>query len=194
LNDINIKIKRGDKIGIIGRTASGKSTFADVLMGLLCPDLGAIYVDDIELTKLNLHTWRKNITHVPQIVHIYDGTIKMNIAFGVNSEKICEKRLNAALEGAQLKDEVSRMLLGINSPCGEAGIKLSGGQKQRISICRAILRKPKILLLDEPTSALDNDNVNKFIDLIKSLSHKMTILIISHDNKILDICDTIINI
>ena len=185
ISNLNIKIQKNKITGFKGKSGNGKSTLFKLLLGFYNNQItqGEILFDDININIIEkTYFYEKIISFVGQEPVLFEGSIKDNL-YTINNNNKNDKSLSLINDFYDNNDKNN-----------DNNIKLSGGQKQRISICRAILRKPKILLLDEPTSALDNDNVNKFINLIKSLSHKMTILIISHDDKILDICDTIINI
>ncbi len=178
ITNLNIKIYKNKITGFKGKSGNGKSTLFKLLLGFYTIN-GEILFDDININNFDkTYFYEKLISFVGQEPVLFEGSIKDNLI--TNNTNNINKKILSLIE--DFYDE------------NDNNIKLSGGQKQRISICRAILRRPKILLLDEPTSALDNNNINKFIDLIKSLSKEMTILVISHDEKILDICDTIINI
>jgi ABC-type bacteriocin/lantibiotic exporter with double-glycine peptidase domain len=186
ISNLNIKIQKNKITGFKGKSGNGKSTLFKLLLGFYNNQItqGEILFDDININIIEkTYFYEKIISFVGQEPVLFEGSIKDNL-YTINNNNKNDKSLLLINDFYDNNDKNNN----------DNNIKLSGGQKQRISICRAILRKPKILLLDEPTSALDNDNINKFINLIKSLSHKMTILIISHDDKILDICDTIINI
>jgi ABC-type multidrug transport system fused ATPase/permease subunit len=192
ISNMNIKIRRNEITGFKGNSGIGKSTLFKLLLGFYNSQIknGEILFDNININNIDkTYFYQKLISFVGQEPVLFEGSIKDNLnSFDNNNDNDNdEKELILSLiddfydyKNDENDNDINR--------------KLSGGQKQRVSICRAILRKPKILLLDEPTSALDKDNINKFIKIIKTLSSKMTILIISHDEKILDICDRIINI
>ena len=150
---INIKLKQ--KIGIIGETGSGKSTFVDLLMGLLTPTKGKIYVDELELNNETLKSWQSKISHVPQNIFLINESILKNITFGINDDSFDEKRLSNSIKDAQLDNFIRELPDGLNTEIGENGINISGGQKQRIGIARALYKSKEILILDEATSALD---------------------------------------
>jgi ABC-type multidrug transport system fused ATPase/permease subunit len=187
ISNMNIEIRRNEITGFKGNSGIGKSTLFKLLLGFYNSQIknGEILFDNININNIDkTYFYQKLISFVGQEPVLFEGSIKDNLNSFDNDNDNDEKELILSLiddfYDYKNDDDINR--------------KLSGGQKQRVSICRAILRKPKILLLDEPTSALDKDNINKFIKIIKTLSSKMTILIISHDEKILDICDRIINI
>jgi len=184
ISNLNLFIPKNTITGFKGKSGNGKSTLFKLLLGFYNFQ-GEILFDDININNIDkTFFYEKLISFVGQEPVLFEGSINDNLIITTTTTTTDNNIKNNEL-----------LLSFINDFYNQTdNIKLSGGQKQRISICRAILRKPKILLLDEPTSALDNDNINKFIDIIKSLSKEMTILIISHDEKILDICDNIINI
>lgn len=184
-SNLNITIHKNKITGFKGKSGNGKSTLFKLLLGFYNNNQGNILFDGIDINNIDkTYFYDKLISFVGQEPVLFDGSIKDNLLTFNNDD------INQHSSILSLIDD----FYDYKNDDNNINIKLSGGQKQRISICRAILRRPKILLLDEPTSALDNDNINKFIYLIKSLSNSMTILIISHDNKILDICDNIIYI
>lgn len=194
LQSINVKIKRGEKIGIVGITGCGKSTFLDVLMGLLEPVAGCFLVDGVSITPKNNSSWQRHIAHVPQSVFLSDGSIAENIAFGLFPEKIDYKRLNLAVKLAQLDDYVRSLPDGLHTLVGERGVRLSGGQRQRIGIARALYKQADVLFLDEATSALDSDTERKIMDSIQSLDKAPTIFMVAHRISTLSSCDRIIEL
>ena len=191
---INLTIKKGSRIGIIGKTGSGKTTLVDIILGLLHPSEGHMLVDGKKMTPLNIRTWQKNIAHVPQSIFLIDATIAENIAFGIPSSEINYDRLNEVCNLAQLNDFVSKLLSGLNTKVGERGVQLSGGQRQRIGIARALYRQSDIIIFDEATSALDNETERAIIDTINHLSKDITILIIAHRVSTLKNCEKVIEI
>lgn len=182
LKNINLKINKGEKIGIIGTTGSGKSTFLDILMGLIPPSDGKMLVDSKEIYKNQgfLLNWRKIVSHVPQNIYLSDSSIAENIAFGIPKENIDITRLKKVLEIAQLKDFVSNTKEGINLIVGERGTKLSGGQCQRIGIARALYNKKEIIFLDEATSALDFKTEEMIINSLTKSNEEMTLIMVTH--------------
>ena len=198
LKNLNFKIYRGEKIGLIGKTGSGKSTFADIFMGLLPVSSGELVVDNLNINDskniLFLNRWRASIAHVPQEIFLIDASIAENIAFGISTNEIDFQFLNRILECTSLKNFVDNSSDGIMTSVGERGIKLSGGQKQRIGIARALYRKPDILVLDEATSSLDFQTENEIIQTINKLNKDLTILIIAHKYSAIKNCDRILKI
>lgn len=190
LKNINLKISKGSQIGIIGRSGAGKSTFVDLLLGLMEPQKGSISIDDTNLNE-NTKSWQKKIGYIPQDIYILDDSIKNNISFGTDEDKIDENLINKALRVSQLERFVFSLPEKENTIVGNRGVKLSGGERQRIAIARAIYNSPDILILDEATSALDIDNENKILKEIKENLYNKTKIIISHRNNTLKWCDVI---
>ena len=189
LNDLNLTIFKGEKIGIIGSSGSGKSTFVDLLMALYRPSKGDIKSDGISIFE-NSNNWQKNIGYVPQDIFLLDSTIKRNICFGILESEINEAKLNNAIDAAQLKDFINNLRYGVNTKIGERGVQISGGQRQRIGIARALYNNPSILILDEATSALDTKTEKEIINSVISLKDK-TVIMIAHRLTTLDDCNRI---
>ena len=190
LKNINLKINKGSQVGIIGRSGAGKSTFVDLILGLLKPQKGTIFIDDTNLNE-NTRSWQKKIGYIPQDIYILDDSIRNNISFGVDGDKIDKNLINKALKMSQLERFVSSLPEKENTVVGNRGVKLSGGERQRIAIARAIYNSPDILILDEATSALDIDNENKILKEMKEHLHNKTKIIISHRNNTVKWCDVI---
>ena len=198
LEGLNLRIKKGEIIGIIGKTGSGKSTLVDLIMGLINPNNGNLYIDGKNLYdnnfEENLLWWRKNISHIPQRIFLKDATIYENIAFGIEENKLDKARVKKAAKIANIKVFIEENLGGFDKFVGEKGIKLSGGQIQRIGIARALYKKSQLLILDEATSALDNETEKKIINALIKLEHKPTIIMIAHRKNTLLNCDRIIQL
>ena len=194
LNGINLKIVKGETIGITGPTGSGKSTALDVLMGLLYPSSGELLVDGIRISRENMVSWQKNIAHVPQEIFMTDGTIEENIAFGLAPENM---DLNLALWAAEVADLtgfLNSLPEGIKTRVGERGSWLSGGQRQRIGIARALYKKTQLLIFDEATSALDETTETRVVENINRLPHRPTILMVAHRHSSLKNCNRLVEI
>ena len=191
LKDINLTIKKGEKIGIIGESGSGKSTLVDLIMGLYKPTNGKIFVDNVELNEKNVKSWRKKIGYIPQDMYLFDGSIAENVAFG---EKVDEERIKEVLKMANLLDFLEKHHQGIYTRVGERGIKLSGGQKQRVLIARALYSNPEVLILDEATSALDTKTEEKIMKELYKTAKNKTMIIIAHRLSTLNECDRIVKI
>ena len=193
LNGVNLKINRGQTIGIMGESGSGKSTLVDLLVGLHRPQKGAIYIDGTQNLQLD-QSWRNSIGYVSQTIYLTDDTIKNNIAFGVPENMIDLSRINKLIEQTQLVKFINEQEFGINTMVGERGVQISGGQRQRIGIARALYHNPSILILDEATSALDSDTENEIMKSITNLKEDKTIIIIAHRLNTLTIADSVYSI
>jgi ABC-type bacteriocin/lantibiotic exporter with double-glycine peptidase domain len=192
INNQGITIEANTSIALVGSTGCGKTTFADILLGLLTPQSGEIYVDDIEINNANRKQWQKNLGYVPQSIYLTDDTIRNNIAFGVSSEKIDGSSIIQAAKLANIHDFVMNELENrYDTIIGERGIRLSGGQRQRIGIARAIYHDPSVLIFDEATNALDSLTENAIMDAIKNIRHKKTIIMIAHRITTAKHCDVI---
>ena len=193
LNDINLNIQKGDVIGIIGSSGSGKSTFIDLINGLLKPSMGEILVDGIDINK-EKNDWKKNIGYVGQDIFLIDDTIKKNIAFGIEESEIDIKMLNEALLSSKLNAFIDTLEYGLNTKVGDRGIQLSGGQKQRIAIARALYSNPGFLIFDEATASLDEETEREIMKSIYDLKGDKTIIMIAHRLGTLKNCDKIFEI
>ena len=188
LENASFVIPQGGYVGIIGPSGAGKTTFVDILLGLLPPAKGGIYVDGQDI-QTNLRGWQENLAYVPQSIYLIDATIKENVALGENIESIDDTKIEKVLRMAELYDFVTELPDGVNTMVGERGVKLSGGQRQRIGIARALYQNPEVLVLDEATSALDNATEKSITDTILKLKGQMTIISIAHRVSTLEDCD-----
>lgn len=194
LSAINININKGERIGFIGATGSGKSTLVDIIMGLLTPTAGSIIIDGEQLGMGNMKNWHSCISHVPQTIFLSDSTVAENIAFGVKTQDIDMGRVYEAARIAQISQTIEDLPEGYQTYVGERGVRLSGGQRQRIGLARAIYKKSSVLILDEATSALDVETENRVMDAIDSLPERVTMMIIAHRIRTLQNCDLIIEL
>jgi ATP-binding cassette subfamily B protein len=194
LEAINLKINKGSRIGIIGKTGSGKSTLIDLIMGLLHPSNGSIEIDGVTLDSKNLRGWQKQIAHVPQFIYLADVSIKENIAFGVQDDVIDFEKVKTCAQKAQLNELIESLPDNYDTKVGEKGVQLSGGQRQRIGIARALYKNAKIIIFDEATSALDDHTEKAIIKTINDLDPDLTILMIAHRVTTLKNCCTIIEV
>jgi len=198
LRGIDLEIRRGERIGIIGSTGSGKSTTLDLLMGLLKPTQGQVLVDGQDLHDPQrpdfLSAWRSTIAHVPQSIYLTDSSIAENIAFCLSTDQIDMKRVRVAAEQAQIARFIESSPDGYNTFVGERGIRLSGGQRQRIGIARALYKQASVLVFDEATSALDTDTEAAVMQAIEALSQTLTVLIIAHRLSTLERCDRVVEL
>lgn len=195
LDDISMHIRANSLIGIIGTTGSGKTTLIDIILGLLCPSSGKIYVDGIELDSFNIRGWQSSLGYVPQSIYLSDTTIAENIAFGVPKKNIDMDKVRRAACMAQISHFIENDLLNqYQTTVGERGVRLSGGQRQRLGIARALYRDPSVLIMDEATSALDNQTEKAVMEAIDELQGTRTIILIAHRLTTLNKCDSIFHI
>ena len=193
LNHVNLVVPKGKAVALIGPSGGGKTTTADIILGLLYPNKGEVLVDGININT-NMEGWRGQIGYIPQSIYLTDGSIKSNIALGVPDEEIDENRILKALEEAQLGDFVESLEQGINTEVGERGVRISGGQRQRIGIARALYRNPDILVFDEATSALDNETEKEVMKAIDGLHGNKTMIMIAHRLSTIENCDIVYKI
>ena len=179
LHDINLEIPKGKTVALIGPSGAGKTTLADIILGLLPPVSGVVRMDDKNIYE-NLRSWRQKLGYIPQSIYLSDDTIRNNVAFGIYEDQIDDDAIWKALEKAQLKDFVQGLEKGLDTYVGDRGVRLSGGQRQRIGIARALYHDPEILVLDEATSALDSSTEQAVMESIESLQGLKTMVIIAH--------------
>lgn len=188
LTGVSIVIKKGQAVGFIGPTGSGKSTLVDVILGLLTPESGKIEVDGVDIQK-DLRGWQDQIGYVAQAIYLTDDTLRRNIAFGLSDSDIDDIAVRRAINAAQLEDFIDGLPLGLETVVGERGIRLSGGQRQRIGIARALYHDPAVLVFDEATSALDVATEHEFMKAVQSLRGTKTVLIVAHRLSTVEQCD-----
>lgn len=189
LKDVNVSIPKNASVAFIGPSGAGKTTFVDLILGVLTPQKGVIKADGTDI-QTALRGWHEKIGYIPQTIYMLDDTIRNNIAFGAEGD-IEDEKIWEALKQAQLDGFVREMEHGLDTVIGEAGVRISGGQRQRIGIARALYRRPEILVLDEATSALDNETEAAVMEAIDSLQGKMTMLIIAHRLSTIRNCDIV---
>lgn len=195
LRDIDFVIQGKKTVGIIGTTGAGKTTFVDLLLGLLVPQSGNFRVNDLVVSSDLLPSWRKQIGYVPQEIFLLDDTVENNIAYGVEPGEVDRAAVIRASKLARIHETIAGSLeKGYETVVGERGVKLSGGQKQRLGIARALYHNPDVLIFDEGTSALDNATENTLMQGIRSLAGKKTIIMIAHRLTTLQFCDLIIEL
>ena len=188
--DAHMEVPKGKSVGIIGASGAGKSTIVDVLLGLLHAQEGTITCDGVDIFK-NYESWLAQIGYIPQAIYLIDESIRDNIAFGIDADKIDDKRIWEVLAEAQLKEFVEELPDGLDTTIGDRGVRLSGGQRQRIGIARALYNDPEILVFDEATSALDNDTEAAVMEAVNSFHGKKTMIIIAHRLNTIEKCDII---
>ena len=186
----HMEVPKGKSVGIMGTSGAGKSTIVDVLLGLLHAQSGTITCDGVDIFK-NYESWLAQIGYIPQSIYLIDESIRDNIAFGIDADKIDEERIWKVLEEAQLKEFVEELPEGLDTTIGDRGVRLSGGQRQRIGIARALYNDPEILVFDEATSALDNDTEAAVMEAVNSFHGKKTMVIIAHRLNTIEKCDII---
>ena len=194
LKNIDLEIKKGSKVGIKGATGSGKSTLGNIIIGLLDPTEGQLFIDDILISSQNKFAWQKNVSLIPQNVFMDDSTIAENIAIGIESKDINLEKVKNAAKQAHIHDFIVSTTDQYNEKVGERGIRLSGGQRQRIGIARALYREAKIILFDEATNQLDTDTESLIMKSISNLDKEVTVLFIAHRLSTLENCDQIIDL
>lgn len=193
INGLSLEIQKGESVAFIGSSGTGKTTLADIILGLLKPQTGSIMVDDTDVFMIP-HTWHSMIGYVPQSVFLIDDTIRANVAFGIDSRDISDSEVWNALYQAQLSSFVKSLPNGLDTVVGERGIKFSGGQRQRIALARALYGNPEILILDEATSALDGETEAAVMESIEALQGHKTLIIIAHRLSTIKKCDRIFEI
>ena len=179
LKDTGITIQKGECVALVGKSGAGKTTLADILLGLLKPESGSVCMDGTNIFAIP-YAWSKIIGYVPQTVYLIDDTIRNNVAFGIETEEVDDVKIWNALEKAQLKEFIEALPEELDTIIGERGVKFSGGQRQRIAIARALYHDPAIMVFDEATAALDGETENAVMDAINRLRGEKTLIIIAH--------------
>ena len=190
IDNASLFVKKGQTVGIVGKTGAGKSTLMQILIGLLKPNSGNVFFEDKNISA-DLKGWQQKISYVSQSIFLFDETLKTNITFENDTTKINKENLEKAIEIAELKNKILSLPKGLDENVGTDGIKLSGGEKQRIALARAIYKNKLIIFLDEFTSALDIDTENKIISNINNSFKDKTLIIIAHRKNIIDKCDVV---
>lgn len=188
--DAHMEVKKGQSVGIMGPSGAGKSTIVDILLGLLHAQEGTITCDGRDIFE-NYPSWLARIGYIPQSIYLIDESIRDNIAFGIDADRIDDKRIWEVLEEAQLKSFVEELPDGLNTTIGDRGVRISGGQRQRLGIARALYHDPEILVFDEATSALDGDTETAVMEAVNSFHGRKTMVIIAHRLNTIAKCDII---
>jgi ATP-binding cassette subfamily C protein len=191
LRAIDLTVRGGEAIGIVGPSGGGKSTLADVILGILPPERGVIKADGLDVHR-NLGAWHRLLGYIPQTVYLFDGTIEQNIALGLEADEVNAEAVTKALEAANLSDFVAQLPRGRQTLVGERGVRFSGGQRQRVAIARALYTDPQVLVMDEATSALDYQTEKAVMEAIEALKGQRTLFIVAHRLSTVRACDRII--
>jgi ABC-type bacteriocin/lantibiotic exporter with double-glycine peptidase domain len=189
LSNVTMRIPAGSITAFLGRNGAGKTALADVLLGLLIPEVGTLAVDDEPINDSNRFAWQSVIAYVPQQIFLLDASIAENIAFGSAGSDIDATRLEEAVRLARLRDFAATLPAGLETIIGERGIRLSGGMRQRVGIARALYRQSTVLVLDEATNALDAPTENEMVDVLRDLRGARTIIVIAHGHNVVRIAD-----
>ena len=193
LNETSFYIPVGKSVGIIGQSGSGKTTMADIILGIFCPKSGYVKYGRMDVHEYPM-TWAEKLAYIPQAIFLSDESIRENIAFGIERGKIDDNRVWQAVEEAQLTEFVKSLPEGLDTKVGERGVRLSGGQRQRIGIARALYGDPEFLVLDEATAALDGETERAVMEAIDSLHGRKTLMIIAHRLTTINNCDLIFSV
>ncbi|MBQ4565010.1 MAG: ABC transporter ATP-binding protein [Oscillospiraceae bacterium] len=193
LEHVDLRVKHGQTIGIIGTTGAGKTTLVDLILGLLTPDSGSICYGETDI-QLDYSGWLQHLGYIPQNIYMVDDSIRKNIALGVEDDEIDDEAVWRALENAQLAEFVRSLEEGLDTVIGERGVRISGGQRQRIGIARALYYDPEILFFDEATSSLDNETEAAVMESIHTLGSRKTMIIVAHRLTTLRDCDKVFKV
>ena len=193
LEHVNMSIKKNESVGFIGPSGQGKTTLADLILGVLTPQSGEILVDGKNISEM-MDRWHHSLGYIPQTIFLCDDTIRRNVAYGIDEKDIDDAKVMKALKEAQILEFIEGLPDGVETEIGERGVRLSGGQRQRIGIARALYNNPAVLVLDEATSALDNDTEEAVMDAINRLQGNKTLIIIAHRLSTIEKCDKVYRI
>ena len=192
--NVNLEIKKGSKVGIIGKSGEGKSTFLDLLMGLLFPTRGKVCIDGINLSVETLSSWQSKISHVPQKLFLSDSSFLENIVLGQPTKDIDLKKVELVSKKVQLYEFINSLKNRYYEQIGERGIKLSGGQVQRVGLARSLYKNSEIIIFDEATNSLDTETERLILKELYSLEKNLTIIIVAHRLNTLSKCDVLFEV
>ena len=178
LNHLNLHVEKGETIALVGESGAGKSTILNMVIGFHMAGEGAVLLDGRDMREIDLRTYRKYLSVVPQTTILFSGTIRENITYGCGN--VTDGELEEVVRAANLTDMVAALPDGLDTPVGEHGGKLSGGQRQRIAIARALIRNPKVIVLDEATSALDSISEKLIQEAVSNLARGRTMFVVAH--------------
>ncbi len=190
LKNASLEISKNTSVALIGASGAGKTTAADLILGILEPQEGAVMIDGTDIRRC-MTSWHEDVGYIPQTIYLMDDSIRANIAFGIPEAEIDDDAVGKALQEAQLDRFVHTLPEGAGTVIGDRGVKLSGGQRQRIGIARALYRNPSVLILDEATSALDNETEKEVMEAIDGLHGTRTLIVIAHRLSTIKKCDRI---
>lgn len=190
LKNVDLTIRHGSSVGIVGATGAGKTTLVDLILGLLKPDSGTICYGTLDIHE-DYAQWQQHIGYIPQNIYLVDDTIRSNVALGIEADQVDDEAVWRSLENAQLADFVRGLENGLDTVIGERGVRISGGQRQRIGIARALYYDPEILFFDEATSSLDNETEAAVMESVNALGSRKTMIIVAHRLTTLRGCDKI---
>lgn len=190
LKNASLAIKKNTSVAFIGESGAGKTTAADLILGILKPQEGTLTIDGVDINRC-MASWHEDVGYIPQSIYLMDDSIRANIAFGIQEAEIDNAAIEKALREAQLDQFVHSLPDGLDAMIGDRGVKLSGGQRQRIGIARALYRNPNVLILDEATSALDNETEKEVMEAIDGLHGTRTLIVIAHRLSTIRKCDKI---
>jgi ABC-type multidrug transport system fused ATPase/permease subunit len=191
IDGVSLHVRAGESFGIVGPTGSGKSTLLDVILGMLEPDSGALFVDDLPLAERR-DAWQRSIGYVPQDVYLIDDTLRTNVALGWYGGEIDEESVIEAISLAGLDEVVAGLPAGVETVLGERGVRLSGGQRQRVGLARALYTSPGVLVLDEATSNLDQATERRIVDTLAALQRRVTMIVVTHRTASVRQCDRLL--
>lgn len=192
LEDIDLVIRPGESVGLVGRSGAGKSTLVDLVLGIHEPSRGSISVNGAKLSGRALREWRRQVGYVPQHIFLANATVAENIAFGLPSAQIDRAAVQCAVHLAQMEELVATLPLGLDTQIGERGVRLSGGQQQRIGIARGLYHDPQVLVFDEATSALDSLTENDLMEAVRALQGERTVIVIAHRVRTIQACGRVV--